>query len=170
MTYTYADLIKIVQEIVAESVKLKDEMTNQHDVQIGYVCVFCQNETEYEDFKRLARENGRLAKDTHSDPVFIIPPIETVSGRLSVLKIRNPDPARPERGDSDFDAHDYENLKKNYLDKEGFSLIKREEFEMIEVVSPKYNVRIYFSDPPVKVHAGIREGLAKYAEELEAKK
>ena len=166
MTQTYADLIKIVQDIVTESVRLKDEMTNQHDVQVGYVAVFCQDETEYDTFKQLAQENGWLAKDTYSGSVFIIPPIETASGRLNVLKIRNPDPTRPERGDSDFDARNFLSFKEKYLIKTGFSLIARDEFEMIEVVSPKYNVRIYFSDPPVRFHAGIREGLEKYAVEL----
>jgi hypothetical protein len=170
MARTYADLIKIVQDIVAESVKLKDEMTDQHDVPIGYVAVFCQDDTEYEEFKRLAYENGHLAEETYSGPVFVVPTIETASGALNVVKIRNPNPETPERGDSDFDARDYMKFKEKYLGQPGFSLIQREEFEMIEVLSPKYNVRIYFSDPPVKTHSTIPDALAKHAKELEAKK
>jgi hypothetical protein len=35
------------------------------------------------------------------------------------------------------------------LSKEGFKLIEREDFEMIELMDSEFNVRAYFSNPPL---------------------
>lgn len=80
-------------------------------------------------------------------PVFHITPIATAAGDLELLKIRRPDPKREEMGDADFTLSDYESFKKKYLGKPGFSLIKRPDMEMIELMDSSYNAIAYFSHP-----------------------
>jgi len=89
-------------------------------------------------------------------PVYHIQPIKTVSGNLKLLKIRKPDSTKPELGDADFTVGNYSEFKKKHLSKTGFKLIpKREDFEMIELVDSKFDVRAYFSHPPLDKQLGI---------------
>ena len=76
-------------------------------------------------------------------------------GDLRLLKIRKPYPTHPERGNADFTVSDYQNFKKENLAKKNFKLIKREDFEMIELTDPDFNVRVYFSNPPTDKKFGI---------------
>lgn len=70
-----------------------------------------------------------------------------MSGTLPLLKIRQPDPTRPERGDADFTLSDYKAFKQWALVQPGFKVITRTNMEMIELMQPGYNVRVYFSYP-----------------------
>ena len=149
------EIIKVVQEIVFESKKLKDKHTEFKDSPANYVCIFSQSNEEFEKFKSLALEIGEIIEDTYSGPLFQISPIDTTAGKVKLLKVRQYDATRPERGDSDFTVENYAYLKEKYLDKDVFSLITREDFEMIEIVDPEFNVRVYFSNPPLDKQLGI---------------
>jgi len=72
------------------------------------------------------------------------------------LKIRIPDITRPERGDTDFTVSNFSGFEKKYLSKKGFKLIKKENFAMIELMDPKFDVRTYFSNPPLDVQLNIK--------------
>jgi hypothetical protein len=50
---------------------------------------------------------------------------------------------------------DYNDFKQKYLDQDGFSLITRPNYEMIELMKPGAAVRAYFSDPPTDARLGI---------------
>jgi hypothetical protein len=80
-------------------------------------------------------------------PIFLLNPIDTVAGKLKLLKIRKPDERRNELGDADFTIDDYSQFKKDYLNKKGWNLIKRENFEMMELQDNDFNVLCYFSNP-----------------------
>jgi hypothetical protein len=71
------------------------------------------------------------------------------------LKIRKPDQTRPERGDADFAVKNYEEFKNSCLTKPGFGVIERDTFEMIELMDSSFDVRVYFSSPPVEVQLGL---------------
>lgn len=92
---------------------------------------------------------GNVIKETPTGPLFHITPLNTVAGKLQLLKIRKPDATRPELGDADFTVTNYAEFKKKCLSQRGFKLIVRENFEMIELVDPQFNVRAYFSNPPL---------------------
>jgi hypothetical protein len=145
---------------VADAASLKDESTDQIDAQVSWCCVFCQSDEEYSRLTIAGEGQGVLAQETHNGPVFVMPPLPTPSGSLRVFKIRQPDPTRPERGDADFASTDYEAFKAGCLGLPGFKLIRKPEFEMIELMAPGRDVRVYFSNPPVEEHSGIREALA----------
>jgi hypothetical protein len=66
-----------------------------------------------------------------------------------VLKIRIPDPTRLERGDADFTISNFPEFKKKYLSKPGFKILRKPNFYMIELTDSNFDVRAYFSNPPL---------------------
>lgn len=156
--------VTLVLEIVREAAAMRDRVVLNASSSVSYCCIFAHEDDEFHELVNSLAGVGVLASQTATGPVFVIPPIETVAGPLRVLKVRKPDVTRPERGDADFAARDYSLLKRTNLGRHGISLITRPEFEMIEAVAPEFNVRVYFSNPPVEKHAGIAEALASATE------
>ena len=138
----------LIKEIIKEAKALKDKYTDQVDALVNYACIFCQSEEEQKKFLEEAHQIGVIIKETETGPLFKIS-LETIAGKLQLLKIRKPDPTRPERGDADFTVSDYPSFKEKYLNKAGFSIIQKENFEMIELYEKGNNVRVYFSFPPL---------------------
>lgn len=150
-----------VRRLVASTKEMLRLHLPDLDCHISYSAVFCQNNREYKVYCAEALAlGGLLASDTATGPVFVVPGVPTSAGILRVIKVRKPDPTRPERGDCDYATADYATLKRNVLGKRGYDLIVRPEFEMIELVDPAFDARVYFSNPPVEEHAGVREALA----------
>jgi hypothetical protein len=149
------ELIKLVQSIVQQASQLKNQHTTEHDACVNYACIFSQNLEEQNQFIAAAHQIGKVIQETPSGPLFQITPMMTISGSLQLLKIRKPDPTRPERGDADFTVSDYTSFKNKYLAEPGFSLIERKDFEMIELIDSNYNVRTYFSHPPLDQQLGL---------------
>jgi hypothetical protein len=88
-------------------------------------------------------------------PVFKVEAISTKAGDLRILKIRKPDLNRKERGDADFTLTNYLKFKKENLDKLGFKLIPREDFEMIEFDPQNGSPLVYFSNPTLAETLGL---------------
>ncbi len=144
-----AHVKRLVQKIVKKAVDLKNKHTSEKEAKVNYACIFCQNEGQYDKFLIIMKSTGKLIKETPTGPLFHIYPLNTVAGKLQLLKIRKPDATRPELGDADFTVKNYSEFKKKYILKTGFKLIPRENFEMIELIDPEFNVRPYFSNPPL---------------------
>lgn len=144
---TIDELKKLAQEIVAESRRLSVTYISEQQAPVNYACIFTQSEAEYKEMIKIASQLGSVAQETAMGPVFHIAPLSTVAGTLRLLKIRRPDPNRPQRGDADFTIADFESFKKKYLGKSGFDIIKRPEMEMIELIDPSYDVIAYYSHP-----------------------
>ncbi len=143
--------IALIQTIVSQAQNLKDKHTDQKRAPVNYACIFCQSEEEFTEFKKKAQELGKVIKQTSTGPLFYLnPPIQTIAGPLRLLKIRQPDTTRPERGDADFTVDNRQRFKEKYLNQPGFKLITRPEFEMIELMDSKFNVRAYFSHPTLE--------------------
>ena len=149
------NLTQLVQEIVKRANDLKDKHTSEKNAQVNYACIFCQSDEQYDSLVALAQEIGKVVEETPTGPLFHIQPLNTIAGKLQLLKIRKPDAARPELGDADFTITNYPEFKRKYLSQKGFSLIVRKNFEMIELVDPQFNVRAYFSNPPLNKQLGI---------------
>lgn len=141
------EIITITRDIVRDAKKLSALHTNQGDAPVNYACIFSQNMSEYNKMVDIVNQFGSVASETSSGPVFKIPSITTESGSLQILKIRRPDPKRLERGDADFTVLDFSSFKNKYLNKDGFSLIKRENMEMIELIDTSFDVIAYYSNP-----------------------
>src|SRR3989344_3917883 len=149
-------LEKMVQEIVEQARALKDKHTDQQNAPVNYACIFSQSKEEYDDLIETALKIGKVVEEMKTGLLFQVKPLDTIAGKLQLLKIRIPDVTRPERGDADFTVSNYPEFKKKYLSKKGFSLIKkREDFEMLELMNPEFKVRVYFSDPPLDKQFGL---------------
>lgn len=158
MSKTNIDKLKIkIQSIVTSANELKNKHINDHDARVNYSCIFSQSKEEYEYLNQLATEIGKVIKDTPTGPLYQIAPLPTVAGNLQLLKIRIPDPTRPELGDADFTINDFLGFEKEYLQKPGFKRIQKEDFYMIELVDHDFNVRAYFSNPPLDEQLGLSD-------------
>lgn len=144
---TKEELEKMIQLIVSQAKELKNKHIGGDESPVNYVAIFSQNDEEYKNLLEAVKIIGDTVLETETGPLFKIIPLNTAAGALKLVKIRKPDKSRPERGDADFTVDDYSKFKKEFLDKEGFKLIKRENFEMIELVDSEFNVRAYFSNP-----------------------
>lgn len=150
------DFKQLIQDIVRKSCELKNKHTTEKSACINYAAVFSQDEKEYNEFYELAKQIGEVIQNTPTGDLFKIEGVDTVSGKLRLLKIRKLDTTRPERGDADFTITDYPTFKSTHLPKSGFKLIERNGFEMIELVDPVFNVRAYFSYPPLDQQLGLK--------------
>ena len=100
---------------------------------------------------------GSVIENTPTGPLYKLHiSLKTLAGHLLLLKIRQPDPTRPQRGDADFTLKNYYLFKEKYLkDVEHFKLIDRGDFEMIELGDPKFQVLSHFSNIPLTISLGI---------------
>lgn len=149
------DLKIKVQNIVERATTLKNKHVDDKNTPVNYACIFSQGKKEYDDLVKVTRKIGNMIKETPTGLLFQISPLKTVSGVLKLLKIRLPDVTRPELGDADFTVSNFSDFKKKYLSKDGFKLIKREDFEMVELTDPEFDVRAYFSNPPLDKQLNI---------------
>jgi hypothetical protein len=152
---THDELINEVQGIVVASKELSSKHTTEGNAPVNYACIFSQSEEEYDELVAVTREAGSVVQETGTGPVFDVSAIPTVAGDLRLLKIRKPDPKRSERGDADFTVSDYPAFKNRYFDQPGFSLIERENMEMIELSDPEFDVLAYYSHPPLGEVLGV---------------
>ncbi|MEX1112032.1 MAG: hypothetical protein WEC84_01090 [Candidatus Andersenbacteria bacterium] len=141
----------IVEYIVPKTLALVRRYVLSEEVEINYCAIFCQNEEEYKELEAEASGLGEVVDDTPTGPLYRLQePLETVAGPLYLIKIRKPDPVRPQRGDADFTLKNYEAFKKKHAgDTEHFKVINRDTFEMIELRDSKIDVLVYFSNPPL---------------------
>jgi len=155
------ELKTLVRDIVADSLRLSAAHTSEKKAPVNYACVFTHSTVEYDEMVKVASQLGPVAQETPTGPVFHIAPFSTAAGTLRLLKIRRPDPKRPERGDTDFTVADYDSFKNTYLGKPGFSLIKRPNMEMIELIDPSYDVIAYYSHPTLPELLKLNSDLQK---------
>ncbi len=148
-------MISIVQNIVSQARKLKDLHTDQKNAPVNYACIFSQSDDEYQRLEAMVAKIGKVIQSTKMGNVYLVESFETVAGPLRIVKIRKPDPNRPERGDADFTVSDYPAFKKAYLDKPGFKLIERPGHEMIELADKDFDVLAYFSHPILEKVLGL---------------
>lgn len=147
-----SELQELVLGIVSQAVKLKDDVCPElKDVPVGYACIFCQSDEEFEQINEVVLRAATILEETKNGSVYQIEPLITEAGPLRILKVRSYDLTRPERGDADFNLDDYDGFKEEYREKDGFKVIPRKgDTEMIELMQDGRDVRVYFSNPPVE--------------------
>lgn len=148
---------KIIKYIIPKTLELNKLYLTNEQIYINYCAIFCQSEEEFDALNTEAKQLGIVIEDTPTGPLYkFIKPLKTLAGSLWLLKVRKPDVTRPQRGDADFTLKDYLSFKNEHLtDSQHFSLIKRKDFEMIELKDLQFNVISYFSNPPLTVQHGI---------------
>jgi hypothetical protein len=152
-----AKYLKIkVKSIVEKATALKNKHIDNKNTPVNYACIFSQSQEEYDELLKAAQKIGNVIKETPTGPLFHIEPLQTVSGVLKLLKIRLPDPTRPEIGDSDFTISNFPEFEKKYLSRPGFKVMRRKDFYMIELADSSFDVRAYFSNPPLDKQLNIK--------------
>ncbi|PIY80353.1 MAG: hypothetical protein COY80_03300 [Candidatus Pacebacteria bacterium CG_4_10_14_0_8_um_filter_42_14] len=147
------ELSLILNQIVTECIELKNKyVTGGEKMSVDYICVFSQSSQEYQRFLAAAEQIGKRVKETKTGPVFRFNAAHrTPAGDAKILKIREPDITRFQKGDVDFSTN-YSGFKNEYGSLNGFSLIVRDNFEMLELKDNHFNVLVYFSSiPPSKL-------------------
>lgn len=148
-------LNEIINQISQEAMSLKNKYIDEKDLYIDWVCVFSKSENEYKDLIKEADTIGEVLETTESGPIYKFKSSpKTVAGNPKVFKIRKFDPTKTERGDVDFTT-EYSSFKSKYLDNDHFKLIKRDRFEMLELMDADSNARAYFSSIPPSKLRGI---------------
>lgn len=155
MTVPTPDYISLVRDIVTSAKKLNAANTDQPNALVNYACIFSHGEEEYTDLVADITESGRVIKDTQMGPVLLVPEFGTSAGPLHIVKVRKPDPTRPERGDADFTVTDYESFKAKYLGQPGWNIVVRPEMEMLELSTPDADVLAYYSHPTLSEVLGV---------------
>jgi len=150
------DLKIRVKDIVEKATVLKDKHIDEKNTSVNYACIFSQNKKEFDELLAVAKKIGKVVKETPTGLLFHIEPLKTISGVLKLLRIRIPDHTRPELGYVDFTVSNFPKFEKKYLSKKEFKLIKKEHFVMIELMDSDFDVRAYFSNPPLDVQLDIQ--------------
>lgn len=150
------DLSLIVNYIVDEGEKVKKEYLEDPTGPVDYVAVFCRDDDEQQKILSLVKTLGVVAQKTPTGPnIKLNNPIITKSGPVKLIKVRNIDPIKHQRGASDFRVKDYEIFKQKYLGRKNINLIERQGFEMIEIWDPNADVLVYFLNIPLTRQLGI---------------
>jgi hypothetical protein len=144
-----------VKKIVKRATELKNKHTSEKAAKVNYAAISSHSEREFDYFMYAASRMGNLVVDGDTGPIFHIRPMATAAGQLKVLKIRVPDRSRHEMGDADFTVKNYPAFKKKISSRRGFRLMKRVEFELIELSDPSFDVRAYFSNKPIDKELGV---------------
>ena len=144
-------LENIINHIVKRAVAAIEQNTEEKNLPIDYLAIFSKDVEEFKNLEQLVRPFGREV-DKHTSKTgftFLLDqPIKTSAGLLKLLKIRKPDPTRPQRGAPDFRVKNYKDFKDKYLQKSGnFTLMVRKDLEMIELKG--VDVLVYFPNKPV---------------------
>ena len=139
------ELENILNYIVKQSLETIEANARKIEATIDYVAIFAKNKSEFNSLDIVARSMGNeIDKETArtGNTYSLHEPIKTSAGLLKLIKIRFPDPTRPQRGAPDFKIQNYQEFKSKYLKKSGnFTLMLKEKYEMIEIKG--VNVLVY---------------------------
>jgi hypothetical protein len=137
------ELIKAVKYIASETSKMAQKIVGK-TFPIKSLTVFAHSQTEFEILTEILAKIGKSYNYNNGPRVELYEPIEVEENRITHLRIRKPDPERPQVGCNDFET-DYETFKSEYLSQypDNLILIKRPEYEMIELRDKEFDVLAY---------------------------
>lgn len=142
---TKEDILSLIQYIATKTIQLKNKYIPE-DLKIDYLTIFSHSEQEFLDMKNTMSSLGEVIDDNNGSVYRLFEPITIPAGKLSFLRIRHPDPKRPQKGCDDFRVENYDQFKNKYLGKfdKNITLIKRPSYEMIEIKDEEFDVLVYF--------------------------
>jgi hypothetical protein len=137
------ELIEAVGYVARETTRLCKSIVGE-TFPIESLTVFAHSEPEYELLVEMLGTIGKPYNYNNGPRVELFEPIVVDDNKISHLRVRKPDLERPQAGCNDL-VVDYELFKKDFLFKypDNIRLIKRPEYEMIELFSPEFDVLAY---------------------------
>jgi hypothetical protein len=138
------EIIKRVIYIAEQTSKLSEKIIGQ-TFPISSLTIFSHSETEFESLKESLGSLGSPYNENNGPRVTLYEPIKAGHNLITHLRIRKPDPERPQVGCNDFQIDDYESFKNKYQLKypHNLKIIVRPEYEMIEFADPDFEVLAY---------------------------
>lgn len=132
VTYVASETSKMAQKIVGKTFPIHS------------LTIFSHSQSEFEVLIELLAKIGKPYNYNNGPRVELYAPIGVGSNRITHLRIRKPDPERPQVGCDDFET-DYEVFKNEYVSRYpvNLSLIKRPEYEMVELHDSEFDVLAY---------------------------
>lgn len=137
------ELMKAVKYIASKTSRMIKKIIGK-TFPIKSLTVFTHSQSEFELLDEILAKIGKPYNYNNGPRVELYEPIEVGGNYITHLRIRKPDSERPQVGCNDFET-DYEAFKSEYLLKytNNLNLIKRPEYEMIELRGKEYNVLAY---------------------------
>lgn len=137
------ELIEAVKYVASETPKMAQKIVGK-TFPIKSLTVFAHSQPEFELLTGILAKIGKPYNYNNGPRVELYEPIKVGENSITHLRIRKPDPERPQVGCNDFET-DYESFKSEYLLKyaDNLSLIKRLEYEMTELHDKEFDVLAY---------------------------
>lgn len=141
---TKEELFGAVNYIATQTVKLCQKITG-NKYPTGSLTVFSHHLEEFENLKEILLKLGDLDHENNGPFVKLREPIQVKNNGIELLRVRHPDPQRPQVGCNDFEVPSYEDFKNSFLNKnpDNLRLIVRPDYEMIEFFDPDFDVLAY---------------------------
>jgi hypothetical protein len=160
----YSSLLQTIHYIVQKTIELKNTYLDEKDLPIDFLTIFTHSVEEFKQYDKLLRSLGKIVYE-HNGPTFLLhKPIQISTGLLKILRIRTPDPERPQVGCDDFRVKNYATFKEKYLNKnpEHIIFIKRPDLEMFEIRDSQFDVLTYIPDIPLTQILNISTDNSQY--------
>jgi hypothetical protein len=141
---TKEKLLEAVQYVAKTTTELCEKITG-NEYPISSLTIFSHYPEEFEKLKAFLFEMGKLDHENNGPFVKLNEKISLHNSELELLRVRHPDPNRPQVGCNDFLIPNYQEFKENFLTKKPNNLreITRLEYEMIEFFDPDFDVLAY---------------------------
>jgi hypothetical protein len=130
--------------VAEQTSKLCYQITGQ-EYPIEYLTIFSHFEDEFDTLRKIVEPLGEIIEANNGYAVKLEKPIQLKNNELYRVRIRKPDPERPQVGCNDFAVPDYGTFKNTYLQikPNNLRLINRPEYDMIEFFDPNFDVLAY---------------------------
>lgn len=138
------ELLGAVHYVATKTTELIERVIRQK-LPISSLTVFTHSQGEYGDLIKILNAIGSFYNENNGPRVVLYNPIKVGDNTITHLRIRKPDPERPQVGCNDFDVEDYNAFKEEHLSKypNNLRLVEREDYEMIEFFDPEFDVLAY---------------------------
>lgn len=151
-----SELFEIVDYIVKKGQKAARLAIPEEELVLDYVAIFCKSEDEKLQLENEIKNLGDVAEETSTGKTYKLSvTYNSPAGQLNLIKLRNPDNTRPQRGEPDFRVKNYAAFKQKYINIPGMKLIERSDYEMLELSNPKFDILVYFPNKPLGLELGL---------------
>lgn len=148
------NLKHIAKQIVSASSPILDKyVTSKYKLKLDYVDIFPKSEEEHKELLEQLKSLGKPIWSGSTGKTYLLDePIETDKGLLKLLRVRIFDNSKLAfRGHPDYAVkkEEYDDFKDYLLKQENVNLMKRPEYEMVEIWDEDFDVAVYFPSIPL---------------------
>lgn len=144
-----------IEEILIETHKTFDKyffnnLFTRENFELDLIDIFARDENDFTQLNLLLGTFGTKVHQKETGSIYKLhEALPTSFGPLHFIKTRIRDVQKPFLGAPDFIVQNFAEFKKEFLEKENFTLIERPEYEMIELWDTDYKVLLYFPNSSI---------------------